>query len=140
VEREIDSLETIGFNTSLAHSLEMEKINFELLSKNPIDPKLTELQDELNIARKSLLFANKFLPRSQDFKTRVEQLDVRELGQAKEAVDKALKEMTAIQLRINKNKTRIKSLVATCEKSDKTLKSAIQELERINAVINNMKK
>lgn len=140
VEREMDSLQSIGFSINLAHSVDFEKVNFELLAKNPIDQKIIEVQQELNEARQNLLFANKFLPRSKDFKVRIDQLEARELGQAREAVNKALRETTLMQGRIDRNKAKIKALLVACEKADKNVKTAVQELERINLVIDKMKK
>ncbi len=140
VEREMDSLQSIGFSINLAHSVDFEKVNFELLSKNPIDQKINEVQQEINDARQNLLFANKFLPRSKDFKFKIDQLEARDLGQAREAVNKALRETGLMQGRIDRNKVKIKTLLTACEKADTHIKNAVQELERINLVIDKMKK
>ncbi len=70
----------------------------------------------------------------------IDQLEARDLGQAREAVNKALRETTLIQGRIDRNKAKIKTLLTACEKADKNIKNAVQELERINLVIDKMKK
>jgi hypothetical protein len=138
-EREMDSLQSISFSINLAYSVEFEKMNFDILSKNPMEQKLVDAEQEVNEARQNLLFANKFLPRSKDFKFKIQQLEARELGMAKESVDKMVKEKAIIQAKMDKNKARVKALVVIFEKTDKELKTAAQELERINAVIDKMK-
>ena len=140
VEREMDSLQTIGFSINLAHSVDFERANFELLAKNPMEQKISEVQQEINDARQNLLFANKFLPRSKDFKFKIDQLEARDLGQAREIVNKALRETTLMQGRVDRNKAKIKTLLTASEKADKSIKNAIVALEDINLLISKMKK
>lgn len=140
VEREMDSLQSIGFSINLAHSVAFEKVNFELVSKNELDQKIKDLQQDIKEARQNLLFANKFLPRSKDFTFKIKALEAQELGWARESVEKALKETNLIQARVDRNTLKIKALVTTCEKTDKNIKNAIEALEKINAAIDKMKK
>jgi hypothetical protein len=139
VERDMDSLRTIVINTGLALALNFEKIQFEFLTKNPLQPKMNDVEDEIKDVRKNLLLANKFLPRSKDFKSRVVQLEVRELGKAKASVDKMQRELMALQSKIDKNKARLKALAVTFDKTTKALKNTGLELEKIIQVIDKVR-
>jgi hypothetical protein len=135
VERDMDSLRTIVNNTGLALALNFEKVQFEFLTKNPLQPKMDDVQEEIKEVRQNLLLANKFLPRSKDFKLRVQQLEITELAKAKASVDKMQREIIALQTKIDKNKARLKTLVITFDKTTKALKNTELELEKIIQVI-----
>jgi hypothetical protein len=139
VEREMDSLQTFVNNTGLTLAFDVEKVQFELINKNPLDDKINELQQEINDTRQNLLLTNKFLPRSKDFNFRVQQLEITTLGTAKTSFDKMLKESQFLQNKIDKNKTRLKTLIANFEKTTNQLKNTNQELEKILLVIEKIK-
>jgi hypothetical protein len=138
-EREIDSLQSFTNNTGLTLAFDLEKVQFELINRNPLDAKIIELQQEINDTRQNLLLANKFLPRSKDFNFRVQQLEATTLGTAKSSLDKVLKEWQLAQNKLDKNKTRLKNIMLNFEKTAKQLKNANQELEKILLVIEKAK-
>jgi hypothetical protein len=45
-----------------------------------------------------------------------------------------------VQGQIDRNKAKIKVLLMACEKTDRNIKNAIQKFERINLVIDKLKK
>jgi hypothetical protein len=139
VEREMDSLQTFVNNTGLSVAFDLEKVQFELINKNPLDAKINDLQQEINDTRQNLLLTNKFLPRSKDFNFRVQQLEITTLGTAKTSFDKMLKESQVLQNKMDKNKTRLKNLTTNFEKTTKQLKNVNQELEKILLAIDKVK-
>jgi hypothetical protein len=140
VEREVDSLQSILSNISLVYSFTVEKAQFEYLEKNPFEQKTKDIQQEIKETQQVLLLANKFLPRSKDFKFKAQQLEDNELGKAKELVDKMLREWAIIQAKLEKNKARLKGLSISFEKTNKELKNTAQELEKIMVLIDKLNK
>jgi hypothetical protein len=138
VEREMDSLQTVVNQTNMTILLSSEKIQSEFFTKNPLQPKMNDVQDELKIVRQNLLLANKFLPKSKTLKLLVQQLQVGELGNAKTTIDRIVRETLALQTKIDKNKVRIKTLAMTFDKTTKILKNTGVELDKIIQLIGKM--
>jgi hypothetical protein len=138
VEREMDSLQSVVNQTNLTILINSEKIQSEFFTKNPLQPKMNDVQDELKIVRQNLLLARKFLPKSKSLRLQVKQLEVTELANAKNYVDRIVRETLVLQTKIDNNKVRIKTLSMTFDKTTKTLKTTTVELDKIIQLISKM--
>ncbi len=140
IERAADSLQSTINSMNFINALNIEKAQFEYLNKNPFEQKTNDIQQDLKEARQFLLMSNKFVPRSKDFAFKAQQLEAQELKKAKNSVEKMGRDWDVMQAKLEKNKVRLKTLIATFDKATKELKNAAQELEKIMALIDKLNK
>ncbi len=139
-EREIDSLKTLTATLSIDRLVDYDLASDVHVIERDIAKKLQELQRDLQEAKQNLKWTYQYLPSLKDLEQEVQRINVKEGGEARIMITKVEQAITTSEKEYEAAHNNVAEIKGLFEKAGNRLNNAIEEVEKTEKEIDNIKR
>lgn len=140
VDREIDSLKTLISTLSIDRLVDYDLASDVHTIERDIAKKIQELQHDLKETKQNLKWTYQYLPFLKDLEKEVQRINVNEGGEARTIITKVEQAMDIAQKEYDAARQNVSLIKGLFEKAGISLNNAIEEVEKTENEIDNLKK
>ncbi len=129
-DRQMDSLKKVASSLVNNSVLDYRRANDVRVIEQEVAKKVEELQRELEEAKQNQRWSFQYLPTLKTVEKEVQKLNMKEGGDARTVITKVEQAMAAAEKEFENAKTNVAETINSFEKASKSMKNALEDIER----------